>query len=102
MMLITLGVAVARLTPGRIGQAIGLSAAKVVLCASTGFAVAWALGLGPIAAGILVLQLSTPVAVTSYLLAQRYDANGEAVAGLVVVSTLMAIIALPALLAMVL
>ena len=49
-----------------------------------------------------MLQLSTPVAVTSYLLAQRYDANGEAVAGLVVVSTLMAIIALPALLAMVL
>lgn len=102
MMLITLGVAVANLELDRIGSAVFLSATKLVLCAATGFAIAAALGLGPVPTGILVLQLSTPVAVTSYLLAEKYNVGGPQVAGLVVVSTLMSIAALPILLAVVL
>jgi predicted permease len=35
------------------------------------------------------------VAVTSYLLAERYDADPDAVAGLVMVSTLMSVATLP-------
>lgn len=95
MMLITLGVAIARLTPGKSGLAILLSLAK--LCASVviGWALGLAFGLDEIAFGVLVLQLATPVAVTSYLLAEKFNADAEAVAGLVVVSTLMAIVALP-------
>ncbi len=102
MMLITLGVAVANLTPSKVRQAIILSSTKVLLCAGTGFGVAWALELGPVATGILVLQLSTPVAVTSYLLAQKYQAGAAEVAGMVVVSTMMAVVLLPVLLALVL
>jgi predicted permease len=102
LMLITLGVAVARLTPGRIGQAVALSVAKLVVCV----ALAWAVGLwfelDKIAFGVLVLQIGTPVAVTSYLLAEKYGADAQAVAGLVVASTLLSVFALPAMLAVLL
>lgn len=99
MMLITLGVAVARLAPGRIGRAAWISAAKLAMCV----AIAWGAGvwfdLDPVAFAVLVVQISTPVAVTSYLLAEKYGADSDAVAGLVVVSTLMSVLALPVLLA---
>jgi len=95
LMLITLGVAVARLKPGRFGQAVWLSAAKLGICLAAGTAAGHAFGLEPVAFGVLVLQLATPVAVTSYLLAERYKADAEAVAGLVVVSTLMSVATLP-------
>jgi len=102
LMLLTLGVAVGRLSPGHVKKALGLSVLKVVLCAATGFAVALALGLGPVPTGVLVVQLATPVPVTVYLLAQKYDTDPEAVAGMVVVSTLLAVGALPLILALVL
>jgi predicted permease len=95
LMLITLGVAIARLRPGRIGRAVWLSAAKLALGLAAGVAAGRAFGLDPTAFGVLVLQLATPVAVTSYLLAERYDADPDAVAGLVMVSTLMSVAALP-------
>lgn len=95
LMLITLGVAVARLRPGRVGRAVWLSGAKLALGITAGVVAGRAFGLEPMAFGVLVLQLATPVAVTSYLLAERYRADADAVAGLVMVSTLMAIVALP-------
>jgi predicted permease len=99
LMLITLGVAVARLTPGGVGRATLLCALKLVICVG----IAWPIGLwfelDQIAFGVLVLQVATPVAVTSYLLAEKYGADAQAVAGLVVVSTLMSVGALPLLLA---
>lgn len=102
IMLITLGVAVARMTPGHIGRATWISLAKLALC----FGVTWGVGvwfqLDPVAFAVLVLQLSTPVAVTSYLLAEKYGADSESVAGLVVVSTLMSVAAIPIMLAVLL
>nr|WP_277620898.1 AEC family transporter [Pseudophaeobacter leonis] len=98
MMLITLGVAIARLTPGKTGLAVVFpspSSASVSLSAG-GWGLAF--GLDKTAFGVLVLQLATPVAVTSYLLAEKFGADAEAVAGFVVVSTLMSIAALPLLL----
>ncbi len=99
MMLITLGVAVARLSPGGVARAVMLSALKLGVCVG----IAWAAGryfdLDRIAFGVLVLQVATPVAVTSYLLAEKYGADAQSVAGLVVASTLMSVAALPLLLA---
>jgi hypothetical protein len=46
-----------------------------------------------------VLQVATPVAVTSYMLAAKFHARADEVAGLVVVSTLLSVAALPVLLA---
>ena len=102
MMLITLGVAVARLTPQGIGQAVVLSLIKLFLCTGIAWLAALAFDLNHIAAGVLVLQIATPVAVTSYLLAEKYEADAQAVAGLVVVSTLISVGALPLLLALLL
>ena len=99
LMLLTLGVAVARLTPTGIGRAFGLSLIKVILCTAIAWGVGRAFDLDHIAFGTLVLQTATPVAVTSYMLAEKYGADGEAVAGLVVVSTLLSVGALPLLLA---
>lgn len=102
MMLITLGVAVARMHPGHIRQATWISMVKLAMC----FAISWAVGrwfqLDDIAFAVLVIQVSTPVAVTSYLLAEKYGADAESVAGLVVVSTLMSVIAIPLMLSVLL
>jgi len=102
LMLITLGVAVARLTPGRIGQAIWISVLKLAICVGVAWGIGIWLELGPIPLAVLVLQVSTPVAVTSYLLATKYGADSDAVAGLVVVSTLLSVLAIPLLLAVLL
>ncbi|WP_101067554.1 AEC family transporter [Roseovarius salinarum] len=102
LMLITLGVAVARLSPGRIRQALWLSLAKLVLCTGVAWAVGRWFALGDTAFAVLVLQIATPVAVTSYLLAEKYGADSDAVAGLVVVSTLVSVAALPVILAVLL
>jgi predicted permease len=48
-----------------------------------------------VALAVLVMQVGTPVAVTSYLLAEKYGADAGEVAGLVVVSTLISIITIP-------
>ena len=95
LMLITLGVAVARLRPQSVTPAVVASVLKAVLC----IAAAWAAGvyfeLAPVPLAVLILQVSTPVAVTSYLLAAKYEADSDSVAGLVVVSTLLSVIYIP-------
>lgn len=98
LMLITLGVALARLKINLISRAIILSILK--LCVGVG--VAWIIGiyfeLNDIAFAVLVMQIATPVAVTSYLLAQKYGADANEVAGLVIASTALSVFALPVLL----
>lgn len=102
LMLITLGVAVSRLSPKHLVNASLLSAVKLVVCV----AVAWAVGrwfaLDEIAFAVLVVQIATPVGVSSYLIAQKYGAESETVAGLVVASTLLSVGYLPLLLAVLL
>jgi predicted permease len=101
MMLITLGVAVARLETKAMSRAIALSLVKVVICVAAGWATATWFGLEPVAAAVLIVQVATPVAVTSYLLAEKYGSDPQPVAGLVVASTLLSVIALPIILAFV-
>lgn len=102
LMLITLGVAVARLSAGQFRSAIGLSLLKAVVCAGIGLGIGLALRLEPVALAVLIVQMMTPVAVTSYLLAEKYEADAEAVAGLVVVSTLLSVALLPVVLGLLL
>ena len=99
LMLLTLGVAISRLRPRAIGRALWISVAKLLLCTAAPLAAGLAFGLDRLPLGVLVLQLSTPVAVTSYMLAAKYDARPDEVAGLVVVSTLISVAAIPATLA---
>ncbi|WP_435230274.1 AEC family transporter [Pseudopelagicola sp. nBUS_20] len=102
LMLVTLGVAVARLAPEKVFTAAWLSLAKTLLCTLIAWEIGFAYGLTGIEFSVLVLQLATPVAVTSYLLAEKYEADSEAVAGFVVVSTLTSVFSLPILLAVLL
>ncbi len=101
MMLITLGVAIARLEIRAVGQAIVLSVLKVVICVICAWGVSLWFALDPVAAAVLIVQVATPVAVTSYLLAEKYGADAQPVAGLVVVSTLLSVVTLPLILSFV-
>jgi len=99
LMLITLGVAVARLSASGLGRAALLSFVKLAICIGLAWVVGLQFELDDVAFAVLVLQVATPVAVTSYLLAEKYGADADAVAGLVVASTLISVMALPVLLA---
>lgn len=102
LMLITLGVAVAHLRPAGMAKAAAISGAKVVICTATGWLVAGFFALDPVPFAVLVLQVSTPVAVTSYLMAEKYRADSDAVAALVVASTLLSVVTIPITLAVLL
>jgi predicted permease len=95
LMLITLGVAVARITPGGVGRAVWLSLLRVGLCVAVAVVAGRWFDLDPTAFAVLILQLSTPVAVTSFMLAEKYGADAPQVAGLVIISTVMSVITLP-------
>lgn len=99
LMLLTLGVAIAGLQPRSLGRAVWLCLAKLAICTAVPLAIGLAIGLPRLALGVLVLQVASPVAVTSYMLAAKYEARADEVAGLVVVSTLVSIPAIPLLLA---
>ena len=101
MMLITLGVAVARLETKAMSRAVILSLVKLVICVGAGWLAAMWFALDPVAAGVLIVQVATPVAVTSYLIAEKYGKDAQPVAGLVVASTLLSVLALPVILAFV-
>ena len=87
LMLVTLGVALARLKIGDYALTFFLSVIKYAICLGVALAVGLWFGLDKLSLSILVLQISTPVAVTSYLLAERYGSDSQKVAGLVVAST---------------
>ena len=99
LMLITLGVAMARLEFRGVGRAFGLSLAKGAICIAAAVLAGLWFDLAPVPFAVLVLQVTTPVAVTSYLLAEKYQTDPDAVAGLVVVSTSLSIVVLPVTLA---
>ncbi|WP_298429177.1 AEC family transporter [uncultured Jannaschia sp.] len=99
LMLLTLGVAIARIRPAGLWPMAGLSVLKLAICAGLALGIGFAFGLSGPVLGVLVVQLATPVAVSSYLLALKYGADAPPVAGLVVVSTLMSVAALPLILA---
>lgn len=102
LMLLTLGVSIANLSVCAVGLAAVLSVVKLVVSAVIAVLVVWLFDLTGAARGVLVLQLIMPVAVTSYLLAERYQTNPETVAGTVVISTLLSVVAIPVVLALLL
>lgn len=95
LMLITLGVAVARLHPSDFLRPMILSIVKAAICTVVAWGIGRGFGLSHTALAVLVLQVGTPVAVTSYLLAEKYNADAAKVASLVVVSTLLSVITIP-------
>jgi predicted permease len=74
----------------------------LVLSFTIAVAVSELLGLSGVAQGALVLQGVMPAAVFNYLFAARYDRAVEDVAGIVLASTLMTGVLLPAIVSYVL
>ena len=95
LMLITLGVAVASLNINHFYWALKLSILKLFICISLSLIIGYILYLDHIPFSILVLQMSAPVAVTSYLLAKKYNADDKAVAGIVIASSSLSILYFP-------
>lgn len=99
MMLVTLGVSLASIRLRHVGAGVLLGALRILCGAAIGWAVAVALDLPLLAQGVLVLQSAMPVAVFNYLFAVRANRSPEAVASLVMCSTLLSFVLLPLLLA---
>lgn len=89
LMLITLGVSLARLGVKNLHRSTMLSALRLLMGFGVGVLLAWAFGLEGTARGVLILQSAMPVAVFNYLFAQRYNTNPPEVAGMVVISTIL-------------
>jgi len=95
LMLITLGVSLARLGVRHVGDALLFAVARLVIGLLAGWLVCEWLALEGVLRGIVLIQSSMPVAVFNYLFAERYQQGPERVAGMVVVSTLLSFLLLP-------
>ncbi len=98
LLLITLGFSLARMQVASLGTSLFLAVTRLAIGFAIGNGVAEILGLEGIARGVVILQASMPNAVFNYLFAKQYNAEPEGVAGMVVVSTLLAFLVLPGLL----
>lgn len=95
LMLITLGVSLAQLKIAEWKYSVLFSMLRVLGGFGLAVLVAWLFGLEGTERGVLILQSSMPVAVFNYLLALRYRREPGEVAGMVVLSTLLAFVLLP-------
>jgi len=102
LMLITLGVSLADLKVIEWKHSLLFSAVRVVGGFCLGVLVAALFGLEGVERGVLILQSSMPVAVFNYLLAVRYQREPGEVAAMVLLSTLLAFVLLPFIVAFVL
>ncbi|MBP7064054.1 MAG: AEC family transporter [Ferrovibrio sp.] len=98
LMMLTLGVSLANLRVTELRVALLLTALRLGFGLAVGVALAWAFGLTGVARGVLIIQCAMPVAVMNAIFAARYNRDPAAVAGLVVVSTLISFATLPLLL----
>jgi len=95
LMMMTLGVSLARMKVVRLRRSFALSALRLGMGAIVGFALAEVLGFEGVARGVLIIMCTMPVAVFNYLFAQYYERDPEEVASLVVLSSAMAFALMP-------
>lgn len=98
LMMITLGVSLARLKINRWHRSVVFSLMRLLGGFAAGWLVCRGLGLEGVERGVVLLQSAMPVAVFSYLLALRYERDHQEVAAIVIASTLLAFLGLPLLL----
>jgi len=102
LMLLALGVSLARLRIASLKRSLALSLVRLLGGFALGYFIGWALGLSDAARGVLAIQSAMPVAVFNYLFAQLYRREPAEVAGMIVISTVLSFATLPALLLLVL
>jgi malate permease and related proteins len=98
LMLITLGISLAQLKVTGLYRSLVLSTLRI----SAGFLIALAFAevfdLDRVSRGVLILQSSMPVAIFTYVIAERYKTEPEDVAGMAVISTFLMFVILTPLL----
>ena len=99
LMILALGVSLARLRVASLGRSLLLSGFRLGIGFLLGLAVAEALQLEGTLRGVLILQSSLSPAVYNYLFAERFGRAGSEVAGVIVISTCLAFALLPFILA---
>jgi len=99
LMTIALGVSLATLKIRAFNRSLAFSIARVLGGLLLGYGVCWLMGLTGVSRAVVILQSAMPIAVFNYLLALRYNRKPEEVAAMVLVSTLIAFVGLPFLLA---
>jgi hypothetical protein len=95
LMLLSLGVSLAELGVRQPGRMIGLSLVRFGMGLGVGVGLAALFGLEGPARGVLIIQSAMPVAVFNYLFSSYYDRQPEAIASLVVISSLLGFLSLP-------
>ncbi len=95
LMLLTLGVSLASLKIRDLLTASLYGGLRVAVGFAIGFALALALDLRGAERGVLLIQSAMPSAVFTYLMAGHYDRSPQTVAGIIVMSTLIAFLCLP-------
>ena len=98
LMLITLGVSLAELKIDNVMRSLWISVLRLGIGLAAGFGLAFAFGMTGPERGVFVIMCAMPVAVIAYLLAETYGGDARAIAGSVIISTLMSFAMLPALL----
>ena len=96
--LVALGVSLLQLKTGGMARSAFLGVFRLATGVAVGFAVAAVFNLDGAARAIVIIQSAMPVAVSSYLFAQKFNRKPEEVAGMVVVSTAVSFVTLPLLL----
>ena len=96
--LVALGVSLLQLKTGGMARSAFLGVFRLAMGVAVGFAVAAVFNLDGAARAIVIIQSAMPVAVSSYLFAQKFNRKPEEVAGMVVVSTAVSFVTLPLLL----
>lgn len=95
LMLLALGASLANLKIIKLSKIATIGALKMFAGIGIGIFVANWFGFEGIDRNVLILQMSMPVAVFSYLLAARYNRNPDEVASLIFTTTLMSFLLVP-------
>jgi predicted permease len=98
LMLLGLGCALAEFSARSWARQTAFSLARIGLGLAGGLAVATLLGFSGAERGVLIIESAMPVAVFNYFFAREYGAHEEEVAGMVLISTLLSYLLLPAIL----
>jgi predicted permease len=85
----------------KLWDSLSISLARILMGFGVGLLTVILLGLEGVAAGVVIIQATMPVAVFSYLFGLRYNRSPDVLAGSVVLSTLIGFAILPLILYMV-
>jgi malate permease and related proteins len=98
-MLLMLGVSLARLNISSVSETLTVAVLRLLLGLALGLTAIWLLDLQGVMAGVVLLQATMPSAVFNYVFAERYNREPDKVAAVILQSTLLSVLTLPALVA---